>query len=289
MTAARDLTRKLGGRWHGTYGMVCCPAHADHAPSLKLIDGETGLTVHCFAGCDWRDVKTKLRNDGVIEDSYRHNHPDTQRPRATTKPRRKPATDRTENALALWHRARPAAGTPVATYLRERGITMAIPPTIRYLQDAKHGPTGLLLPALIAAVQGVDRRVTGVLRIFLAADGTRKAGVSNPKLMLGRVKGGAVRLGPVASRIAIAEGLETALSIAQSCPEIPVWAALSTSGMTSIELPPEVREVILACDGDIPGNEAGRAAAQRFIDEGRRARICAAPAGLDFNDVLLAG
>ena len=128
--------------------------------------------------------------------------------------------------------------------------------------------------------------VLGVLRIFLTADGTRKAPVTSNKMMLGRVRRGAVRLGPRARKIAVAEGLETALSVAQSVTGLSVWAALSTSGMKAIVLPPKTREVTLFSDGDIPGCMAGRAAAQRFIDEGRLARICTAPPGCDFNDVL---
>ena len=54
----------------------------------------------------------------------------------------------------------------------------------------------LILPALVAAIQDADRRVTGVLRIFLTSDGTRKALVTKAKMMRGRCVGGAVRLGP---------------------------------------------------------------------------------------------
>ena len=106
-------------------------------------------------------------------------------------------------------------------------------------------------------------------------------------MMLGRCVGGAVRLGPAGARLAVAEGLETALSVALACPDMSVWAALSTSGMRGLILPPEVREVTFCCDGDDPGSEAARAAAQRFVREGRSVKICSAPAGRDFNDVLL--
>ena len=67
---------------------------------------------------------------------------------------------------------------------------------------------------------------------------------------------------------------------------LPVWAALSTSGIRGVILPPGVREVILCPDGDAPGQDAAEAAAQRFIGEGRVARIASPPAGFDFNDML---
>ena len=54
---------------------------------------------------------------------------------------------RTQLARELWQRALPADDTPAEIYLRLRGVTIKIPPTIRYLPDAKHGRSGLFLPA----------------------------------------------------------------------------------------------------------------------------------------------
>ena len=194
---------------------------------------------------------------------------------------------RIEYARELWQRAVPAEGTPVAHYLRSRGITIPVPTTIRYIPDLKHGPSGLILPAMVAAVQGLDRRVYGIHRTFLTADGTRKAPLTQAKMMIGKCAGGAVRLGPAAPKIAVAEGVETALSIAQACPDLPVWAALSTSGIRALILPPEVVEVTLCGDGDAAGDSAVTDAAKRFIAEGRQVRIARAPPGQDFNDVLV--
>ena len=67
---ARDLTRDLAGHWHHTFGMVRCPVPShgngsgDPEPSLKISDREDGdgVTVHCFAGCPWQDVKDTLYN-----------------------------------------------------------------------------------------------------------------------------------------------------------------------------------------------------------------------------------
>ena len=55
-------------------------------------------------------------------------------------------------ARDIWRRARAAHGTPVETYLRGRGITIAIPPSIRCAPALKHGPTGLTFPAMVATV-----------------------------------------------------------------------------------------------------------------------------------------
>jgi hypothetical protein len=42
-----------------------CPAHDDHTPSLYLSHGNNGgAVIHCFAGCDWRDILGTLGLDG---------------------------------------------------------------------------------------------------------------------------------------------------------------------------------------------------------------------------------
>jgi hypothetical protein len=69
MTSARDLTEKLRGHWHGSYGKAHCPKHDDKNPSLSIRDGKNGEPiVHCHAGCDWRDVKDELRSKGLLDD-----------------------------------------------------------------------------------------------------------------------------------------------------------------------------------------------------------------------------
>jgi DNA primase len=84
----------------------------------------------------------------------------------------------------------------------------------------------------------------------------------------------------------VGEGIETCLAAMQAT-EHPVWAALSTSGLRSLELPSTIREVIILADGDDAGEAAARNAALRWHREGRRVRIARPPRGTDFNDVLL--
>ncbi len=69
MTGAAEITKALGGRWHGSFGTARCPAHDDARPSLQLSDGDGGaVIVHCHAGCDWRDIKAELRRRGLLDD-----------------------------------------------------------------------------------------------------------------------------------------------------------------------------------------------------------------------------
>ena len=69
----------------------------------------------------------------------------------------------------------------------------------------------------------------------------------------------------------------------------PAWAALSTCGLHTLDLPGDVRDVILLADGDNPGEAAARDCAWRWKREGRRVRIARPPKGMDFNDLLVGG
>ena len=61
--------------------------------------------------------------------------------------------------------------------------------------------------------------------------------------------------GRTAAEIAVAEGIETALSFQQET-NIPTRAAISAPGMKAIMLPPEVRAVVIAADNGAAGEEA---------------------------------
>jgi putative DNA primase/helicase len=95
----------------------------------------------------------------------------------------------------------------------------------------------------------------------------------------------------MAEMLLIGEGIETAMA-AMTAMAMPAWAALSTSGMVALALPRIVREVIILADHDHngAGQRAAHAAAQRWVQEGRRVRIALPPEpGTDFADVLLGG
>lgn len=204
-------------------------------------------------------------------------------------PHTKPVLDlqRVEAARRIWSRTQPATGTIVETYLRARGLTLPIPPTLRFAV-LRHGPSGRDLPAMVAAVQrGLGRDVIAVHRTFLAPDGSGKANVLDPKLSYGPIRGGAIRLASPGEMLLVAEGIETALSALQET-GIPSWAAISASNMANVVLPalPLAREVIIAADNDAVGMFWARRAAARWTQEGRRVRIAVPPEGSDLNDAL---
>ena len=243
---AEALTRALGGRWLGSYGTARCPGHDDRAPSLSIRDGADGEPMFtCFASCDWRDIKDVLRARGLLPERARDPGHRRCRYRPPTAPRPRPVDidqqQRSEFARRIWHEAIPLANTPAEVYLRERGLKPGPdgwPPSLRYHAALKHGPTELLLPAMLGAVAiWSGDEVVGLHRTFLRADGKGKAPVSSNKMMLGRCGGGAVRLAPAGPELILSEGIETGLSVQQATNK-PVWATLSTSGLRSIILPP---------------------------------------------------
>jgi hypothetical protein len=209
--------------------------------------------------------------------------------------------DTREAAQAIWDASRPVDGTLAEVYLRSRGIVLdQNSDVLRFHSSLPYPGKSKPYPALVCRVDDVTGGLTAIWRIFLRGDG-RKADVENCKLGLGPAGGGAVRIGGIASHIAIAEGIESALGawllLGQ---KVPTWAALSTSGLVGFEVPLGVSRVTIMPDGDRPlrrkGHEyepatpAGRKAAQslfaRLTEEGVRAAIAAEPpAGCDYLDV----
>jgi phage/plasmid primase-like uncharacterized protein len=140
---------------------------------------------------------------------------------------------------------------------------------------------------MVARVDGPDGELSGVHRTWLARD---ESGIwqRRDRASLGPVGGAAVRLAPVAGTLLIAEGIETALAAMQATVQA-AWAALSTSGLMALRLPPMVRTVIICADNDQndAGQSAAYTAAQRWLAEGRRVRIATPPEpDTDFADVL---
>ena len=131
------------------------------------------------------------------------------------------------------------------------------------------------------------------LRKHKGPNGSDKVNVEPKKASLGPVGGGAMRFGtPHEDKwLAVAEGIETTLSVAIAC-TLPAWSALSAGGIKRLILPREARMVLICADADANGvgQRAAHDAAQRFITEGRRVRIALPPhIGSDFNDMLTGG
>jgi putative DNA primase/helicase len=280
MTPAEELTARLRGKWRGSYGEAKCVGHDDRNPSLTIRDGDSAPLLRCHAGCDSKVIIDILRRDGLWPDDERCD-------RNAVPQRDNREAEKREFALKLWREAHPIEGTLAEQYLRARGISGPLPPTLRFA-TLKHTPTGLWLPGMVAAVQGPDRRIMAVHRTYLRGDGAGKAPVSNPRMMLGSVRGGTVRLAAAEPQLGIGEGVETSLAF-QRATGTATWAALSTSGIINVVLPPKpaASTVILLVDADEAGEKACAQAAQRLAREGRTVKLARPTSGNDFAEAIL--
>jgi putative DNA primase/helicase len=284
---AETIAKALGGRKAGRGWTARCPSHDDHTPSLSIRDAEDNkVLVRCHAGCDQERVITALRTRDLWAENSPHS---LSRIARRTSVERKPDHDdarRSEEALAIWQSAQPAQGTPVETYLASRRIDLQPPDVLRFHAGLKH-PSGGIWPMMVALVtNGADGMPVAIHRTYLARDGGGKAPIDPQKMMLGPCRGGAVRLAEPGDVLMIGEGVETCLAAMQACGH-PAWAALSTSGLRSLDLPTNVSDVIVLADGDEAGEAAARDCGSRWKRRGRRVRIARPPQGMDFNDMLL--
>lgn len=195
--------------------------------------------------------------------------------------------DYSHYALRIWNDARPAADTALETYLRSRLITHSPPDALRFAPRLWHKASRAFWPAMVAVVtRGADDKPIAIHRTFLKADGSGKAPVEPQKMMLGPCRSGAVRLAVADDFVMVGEGIETCLAVMQAT-GLPAWAALSTSGLLSLDLPEHIRRVTLLADGDEPGEQAAMRTGARWKSEGREVRIARPPRGKDFADLLM--
>jgi hypothetical protein len=166
-------------------------------------------------------------------------------------------------AKALWNSAMPPVSARTWTYLRSaRGYRDQIPATIRDLK-----PSGKFPPAMIAAIgiaretePGIltidDSEIRGVHLTRLKYDGSGKAEIDSPKIMIGASIGSPIVLAPPNDLLGlvITEGIEDALSVFQAT-GLGVWAAGSASRMPALaeSVPDYIDCVTIVADSDQAG------------------------------------
>lgn len=289
---AQNLAEKLKARRYGSYWMAHCPAHGDRTPSLSITESKTGkLLVHCHAGCEQSSVVHELKSAGLWDQKQTlrsGNLVKLYSPISRTPEIKRKELLRTSSAMGIWRACNAASDSLVRTYLIHRGIDIPLPLSIRFHPGLQH-PSGDLFPAMIGLISnGKTGNSLGIHRTFLSVDGNRKAGVQPEKMMLGPCNGGCIRLAEPSEILMIGEGIETCMAAMQAT-ALPAWASLSASGMVNLDLPNSVYNIIILADGDSTGEAASLNAAAKWKKEGRRVRIASAPAGLDFNDLLVKG
>ena len=249
---ARVITEALGGKWQGRYGLCRCPAHADGNPSLKISDSDTrGVDVHCFAGCDWKDIKNELRRQGLLAGKVEQRC-------ATPAP---PIEEPKKVDWSLWGRAVPLPGTLGETYFTEhRKLKIG-----RLEHALRYHPVHRMIVALMT--DPVTNEPTGIHRTFLNPDGKKIE-----RKMLGRQ--GVVRITPdedVTYGLGLSEGVEDALAVASDFGLS--WAATSAGAIERFPVLPGIDCITIFADADAAGARSAQACAARWVAAGKEARI----------------
>lgn len=208
-----------------------------------------------------------------------------------------------EAALRLFRAGRPIRGTPAEAYLRARGITAVGIPALRFHPSVyyrAHDRTPLRrLPAMLAAITGLDGRIVGVNRTWLDVERLCVADLDAPRKVLGALLGHGIRFGAhsaeeaasaakagrATDRLLAGEGIETVLSLKSVLPELPMVSALTANHLAALFLPPGLEQLVIARDN----GQAGVCAAARLRDRAEAQGVAVrdlVPCLDDFNDDL---
>lgn len=145
--------------------------------------------------------------------------------------------------------------TSAGLYLIKRGIT-EYPPYNCYAHDGipyyQDGKVIAEYPAMVSVIRNSQDETVTYHITYLTNEG-EKAKVECVRKVLPMIKpcmsGAAIKLFKPDTVLAIAEGVETALSFYTEN-GIPVWSAINTNGMICIDVPEYVKDVYIVCDED---------------------------------------
>ena len=278
---AQTITHTLGGKFYNGRGNapcpVCQPERRQDQNALSLCNSNGKLLMNCFKSeCSYYDIIAAITQQHGSDRIEVSGHYKTEHELHNV------AFPRERKARELWKRSGYIGGSLAERYLLDRGITVPLPDSLRCVREAFHGPTGKYFCAMLADVQPTG----GIHRTFLTSEGEKLE--QDAKMMLGPCTGGAVRLSRGTGPLVVTEGIETALSLLQMMLERSptVWAALSTSGMKSLQLPARPHTLIIAPDGDDAGRAAAKELAIRAKLAGWNVLLKDIPDGKDWNDLL---
>lgn len=208
----------------------------------------------------------------------------------------------------LWQSACPvrlhsAIQEPLVLYLKHRGLLALIDEerlvNIRFNRFCRIPESEQTFPGMIAAVRDIAGRLINVHSTLLTEDGF-KAALEVPKRLCKQpsdstISGCTIHFGEPKKVLALAEGIETALSVVVGT-GLPCWSCISANGLISVQIPPEVEHVYIYADKDRSGvgQEAAEKLRERLLSDGIHVDIVSVPyaipmntKGIDWNDVLV--
>lgn len=250
---------------------VCDRGPRDTALSVT-VKPDGGMVAHCFR-C------------GFVS-THRLQHPP---PPRTEKPMPPKLTQLSDRGVGLWHRCKTLSGVAV-DYLNARHCV--IPPAngdLRWHPSLDH-PDGYTGPALVALVTHARTcKPLSLHRTWINGDGTKPATLGKKaRMFLGghTLAGGVIRLWPdedVTHGLGIAEGIETALSLAHAFQ--PVWALIDAGQLRKFAPLPGIESLTIACDNDPIGIKSARECAGIWADAGVEVFVTRQEQN-DLNDVV---
>ena len=184
-------------------------------------------------------------------------------------------TTLSEYGRSLFNACEPISGEATA-YLQARNCV--IPPKdgdLRSHPSLKHAG-GYIGPCLVALItDAITGDPLSLHRTWIKPDGT-KADVEPTRLLLKnhRKAGGVIRLWPddsVTMGLAIAEGIETALSLAHAF--TPVWSCIDAGNLASFPVLDGIESLVIGADNDEAGIKAARECATRWAIASKSVRI----------------
>ncbi len=263
-----SIAKSLGGnkaRRTGTGWLTCCPAHDDKNPSLSIwLDSKGKLGLKCYSGCSYKSIISTIKLRG-FDTKQKAVHSDNLTGDIAKK-------DWSDKAQYIWDKAISIYNTPAEKYLQFRGCIVPECEDIRYLPAYKEKPH-----AMVARITDV---ITGkplsLHFTYLKPDGFGKADIEKQRSLLfgHRKKGGVIRLYPdedVTIGLGIAEGIETALSVAKYWQ--PVWSTIDASNMDTFPVLEGIESLTIFPDPEPTGMKAAEKCANLWKSEGRSARI----------------
>ena len=282
----------------GEVKMSCC-FHDEKTPSLSL-NSAKGM-FHCY-GCGAEgDVITFI---SLLENKTF--------PEVISEVSGKDAISYVKKVKIIQPEEEPFAVLDFIKRIATKNHTLGVSAVRRYFKDRLQSS----LPAynlgafryddrrrIIMSIVMTEGKATGLHRLYLndVGDDLQKIDGKRVRKMLGRVSGGAVQLTTMkSSGLFVTEGIETGLavlSMVENGEKYPifagkrkydVFAALSSSGVGKLKLPPHVKHVIVCKENDAASEKAYEALVDRYRDSDIKVGSYLPECG-DFLDSFLAG
>jgi putative DNA primase/helicase len=196
-----------------------------------------------------------------------------------------------QNALDIWSRATPIAGTPAHSYLAARGLhnlpAGADGEALRFHPSCPY--QGGRRPCMLSLLRDIKTNAArAIQRTALSEDGAKLG-----RMTLGPKAGAAIKLtgdADVSTALTIGEGLETTLA-GMMLGYVPAWALGDAGELAAFPVLPGIESITILVDHDRSGTgqRAALRCSARWTDAGREVfRLVPRQPGADVNDLLKA-